>query len=153
MNNNFNRSGQNKKFENRSGNKKSIFDDSLKQKSIKEITSTNYDYGVIINKIRTTTTQIRQLLSNSVVVRNKIEMSVIHDNLKQNDNLTDELKWEVEYLLIKFIYQCGRDESVSKFNDEFKIATILNKINTPAEFYTYYRYLEKIVAYVKYYKQ
>ncbi len=153
MNNNFNRGGQNKKFDNRGGNKKPIFDDSLKQKSIKEITSTNCDYAAIINNIKTTTTQIRQLLSNSVVVRNKIEMAVTKKKLTLSETLTDELKGEVEYLLIKFIYQCGRDEPVSKFNDEFKIATILNKINTPAEFYTYYRYLEKIVAYVKYYKQ
>ena len=51
-----------------------------------------------------TTTQLRQLLSNSVIVKNKISSNV----LKKEDKLSDKLLNDVKYLLIKHTYQCGR---------------------------------------------
>lgn len=104
-----------------------------------------------------TTTQIRLLMSNSAVVKNKIEMESNEfyqkNNTKSGYKFSSEIQNEIKYLLIKHIYQCGRDSKVKKFDELFKISGILKSIASSKEkFDEYYRYLEEIVAYVKYYK-
>ena len=94
-----------------------------------------------------TTTQLRQLLSNSVIVKNKISL----EKLEKYDELTPELLKEVKYLLIKHTYQCGREFKVKEFDQKFEISERLKKIKTKEDFDRFYRYLEEIVAYVKYY--
>ena len=94
-----------------------------------------------------TTTQLRQLLSNSVIVKNKISSNV----LKKEDKLSDKLLNDVKYLLIKHTYQCGRESKVKEFDKKFEISEKLKKIKTKEDFDRFYRYLEEIVAYVKYY--
>ena len=94
-----------------------------------------------------TTTQLRQLLSNSVIVKNKISSNV----LKKEDKLSDKLLNDVKYLLIKHTYQCGRESKVKEFDKKFEISEKLKKIKTKEDFDKFYRYLEEIVAYVKYY--
>lgn len=94
-----------------------------------------------------TTTQLRQLLSNSVIVKNKISSKI----LKKEDKLSNELLNDVKYLLIKHTYQCGRESKVKEFDQKFKISENLKKIKTKEDFDKFYRYLEEIVAYVKYY--
>lgn len=94
-----------------------------------------------------TTTQLRQLLSNSVIVKNKISSNV----LKKEDKLSDKLLNDVKYLLIKHTYQCGRESKVKEFDKKFEISEKLKKIKTKKDFDDFYRYLEEIVAYVKYY--
>ena len=91
-----------------------------------------------------TTTQLRQLLSNSVIVKNKISSNV----LKKEDKLSDKLLNDVKYLLIKHTYQCGREFKVKEFDKKFEIS---EKLKTKEDFDIFYRYLEEIVAYVKYY--
>ena len=94
-----------------------------------------------------TTTQLRQLLSNSVIVKNKISSNV----LKKEDKLSDKLLNDVKSLLIKHTYQCGREFKVKEFDQKFEISERLKKIKTKEDFDRFYRYLEEIVAYVKYY--
>ena len=94
-----------------------------------------------------TTTQLRQLLSNSVIVKNKISSKI----LKKEDKLSDALLNDVKYLLIKHTYQCGRESKVKEFDKKFEISERLKKIKTKEDFDRFYRYLEEIVAYVKYY--
>lgn len=94
-----------------------------------------------------TTTQLRQLLSNSVRVKNKISSKI----LKKEDKLSNELLNDIKYLLIKHTYQCGRESKVKEFDQKFKISEKLKKIKTKEDFDIFYRYLEEIVAYVKYY--
>lgn len=94
-----------------------------------------------------TTTQLRLLLSNAVVVKNKISMEKNED-----DKLSENIQNEIKYLLIKHIYQCGRDSKVRNFDKEFKISEKIKEIgNSKDKFNKFYRYLEEIVAYVKYY--
>ena len=93
------------------------------------------------------TTQLRLLLSNSVIVKNKISSKI----LKKKDKLSDELLNDVKYLLIKHTYQCGRESKVKEFDQKFEISERLKKIKTKEDFDRFYRYLEEIVAYVKYY--
>ena len=94
-----------------------------------------------------TTTQLRLLLSNAVVIKNKVEFEG-----KNEETLSKKLQEEIKYLLIKHIYQCGRDSKVRNFDKEFKISEKIKEIgNSKDKFNKFYRYLEEIVAYVKYY--
>ena len=112
----------------------------MENKTVEELVKENKDNMV-------TTTQLRQLLSNSVIVKNKISSNV----LKKEDKLSDKLLNDVKYLLIKHTYQCGRESKVKEFDKKFKISEKLKKIKTKKDFDRFYRYLEEIVAYVKYY--
>lgn len=105
-----------------------------------------------------TTTQLRLLLSNSVVIKNKIEMDK-NEHLKSGKSIKDyklsqDIKDDIDYLLIRHIYQCGRDNDnkLKNFDEAFDISDKIKKIGySNDEFKKYYRYLEEIVAYVKYY--
>ena len=112
----------------------------MENKTVEELVKENKDNMV-------TTTQLRQLLSNSVIVKNKISSKV----LKKEDNLSDKLLNDVKYLLIKHTYQCGRESKVKEFDKKFAISEKLKKTKTKEDFDRFYRYLEEIVAYVKYY--
>ena len=70
----------------------------MENKTVEELVKENKNNMV-------TTTQLRQLLSNSVIVKNKISSKV----LKKEDKLSDKLLNDVKYLLIKHTYQCGRE--------------------------------------------
>lgn len=112
----------------------------MENKTVEKLVKENKDNMV-------TTTQLRQLLSNSVIVKNKISSNV----LKKEDKLSDKLLNDVKYLLIKHTYQCGRESKVKEFDKKFEISERLKKIKTKEDFDRFYRYLEEIVAYVKYY--
>ena len=112
----------------------------MENKTVEELVKENKDNMV-------TTTQLRQLLSNSVIVKNKISSNV----LKKEDKLSDKLLNDVKYLLIKHTYQCGRESKVKEFDKKFEISEKLKKTKTKEDFDRFYRYLEEIVAYVKYY--
>ena len=73
------------------------------------------------------------------------------EKLKKDQQLTSELLNRVKYLLIKHTYQCGRESKVKEFDKKFEISERLKKIKTKEDFDLFYRYLEEIVAYVKYY--
>lgn len=95
-----------------------------------------------------TTTQLRVLLSNAVVVKNKISME------NKEEKLSEKIQSEIKYLLVKHIYQCGREKKVKEFDNIFKVSEELKKIgDSKDKFEKFYRYLEEIVAYVKYYKE
>ena len=112
----------------------------MENKTVEELVKENKNNMV-------TTTQLRQLLSNSVIVKNKISSKI----LKKKDKLSDTLLNDVKYLLIKHTYQCGRESKVKEFDKKFEISEKLKKIKTKEDFDIFYRYLEEIVAYVKYY--
>ena len=69
------------------------------------------------------TTQLGLLLSNSVIVKNKIFSKIS----KKEDKLSDELLNDVKYLLIKHTYQCGRESKVKEFNTKFEISKEIKK--------------------------
>lgn len=120
------------------------------EKEILEILREQNDKNIRVKDKRkmVTTTQLRLLLSNAVIVKNKIEAEK-----REGDIISQKLQEEVKYLLIKHIYQCGREKDLEKFDKTFEISVELKKIGNSAEkFNKFYRYLEEIVAYVKYYK-
>lgn len=95
-----------------------------------------------------TTTQLRLLLSNAVIIKNKIQVET-----RKKDEISEKLKNEIKYLLVKHIYQCGREPKVKNFDKEFYISEKIKEIgNSAKKFNEFYRYLEEIVAYMKYYE-
>ena len=100
-----------------------------------------------IKKKLISTTQLRLLLSNAVVVKNKIQAKRFKE-----DDVNEEIKRDIKYLLVKHIYQCGRENKVKTFDNEFEISKKIKEIGKSAKkFNESYRYLEEIVAYMKYY--
>ena len=97
-----------------------------------------------------TTTQLRLLLSNAVIIKNKIQ---VETRTKKGDEISEKLENEIKYLLVKPIYQCGREPKVKRFDNEFHISEKIKSIGKSAKkFNEFYRYLEEIVAYMKYYE-
>lgn len=97
-----------------------------------------------------TTTQLRLLLSNAVIIKNKIQ---VETRTKKGDEISEKLENEIKYLLVKHIYQCGREPKVKRFDNEFHISEKIKTIGKSAKkFNEFYRYLEEIVAYMKYYE-
>ena len=97
-----------------------------------------------------TTTQLRLLLSNAVIIKNKIQ---VETRTKKGDEISEKLENEIKYLLVKHIYQCGREPKVKRFDNEFHISENIKEIGRSAKkFNEFYRYLEEIVAYMKYYE-
>lgn len=100
-----------------------------------------------IKKKLISTSQLRLLLSNAVVVKNKIQAKRFKE-----DDVNEEIKRDIKYLLVKHIYQCGRDKQVKEFDKIFSISNNLKEIgNSAKKFNRFYQYLEEIVAYMKYY--
>ena len=97
-----------------------------------------------------TTTQLRLLLSNAVIIKNKIQ---VETRTKKGDEISEKLENEIKYLLVKHIYQCGREPKVKIFDKEFHISEKIKEVgNSAKKFNEFYRYLEEIVAYMKYYE-
>ena len=97
-----------------------------------------------------TTTQLRLLLSNAVIIKNKIQ---VETRTKKGDEISEKLENEIKNLLVKHIYQCGRETKVKRFDEEFHISEKIKGIGKSAKkFNEFYRYLEEIVAYMKYYE-
>ena len=100
------------------------------------------------NKNPVTTTQLRLLLSNAVIIKNKIQVET-----RKREEISEKLENEIKYLLVKHIYQCGREAKVKRFDNEFHISEKIKAIGKSAKkFNEFYRYLEEIVAYMKYYE-
>ncbi|MDO5062416.1 MAG: type III-A CRISPR-associated protein Csm2 [Peptostreptococcaceae bacterium] len=99
-----------------------------------------------------TTTQLRLLLSNTSIVKNKIEMEK-NEKGRNGYEISADIKNDIKYLLIRHIYQCGREEKVLDFDKKFRISEGIQSIKNEKDFFMFYRYLEEIVAYMKYYEQ
>ena len=94
-----------------------------------------------------TTSQLRLLLSNAIIIKNKIQIET-----RKEDKISEKLENEIKYLLVKHIYQCGRDLDVKSFDENFKISKAIKEIgNSAKNFNKFYHYLEEIIAYMKYY--
>lgn len=121
---------------------------------VKELLKIN-EQGKATNT-RITTTQLRNLLSNAVIIKNKIDMEKLtKERSNGEDELSDEIINEIKYLLIKHVYQCGRDANVKDFDNKFGIRTEIEgtiKKRSRKDYASFYRYLEEIVAYMKYYE-
>ena len=80
------------------------------------------------NKNPVTTTQLRLLLSNAVIIKNKIQVET-----RKREEISEKLENEIKYLLVKHIYQCGREPKVKTFDNEFEISKKIKEIGKSAK--------------------
>ena len=70
----------------------------------------------------------------------------------QKDSLDEKLKGRMEYLRVRFMYECGREVLVKNFVEEADILSILKEINGSKKNYILFsRYMEALIAFHKYY--
>ena len=92
-----------------------------------------------------TTSKIRNLLAMTADIYNQVMIC-------QNDKLSDDLKGRIEYLRVRFMYECGREVLVKNFVEEADILSILKEINGSKKNYILFsRYMEALIAFHKYY--
>ena len=92
-----------------------------------------------------TTSKIRNLLAMTADIYNQVMIC-------QNDKLNDDLKGRIEYLRVRFMYECGREPLVKNFVEEADILSILKEINGSKKNYILFsRYMEALIAFHKYY--
>ena len=91
-----------------------------------------------------TTSKIRNLLAMTADIYN--------DVLTQKDVLTDVTSSRIEYLRIRFIYECGREPLVKQFVEQTKLLDAMKEIkNSRKQYILFTHYMEALVAYHKYY--
>ena len=133
---------------------------------MEKITRLNYvdQAEEVIKKLKkpmVTTSKLRNLLAITSDIYNQVVSS-------ESDDLDENIKEQIEYLRIRFIYEIGRDEqkyydnklkkeivkqgSVSEFVKGANLLNELENINGSRENYILFsRYMEALVAFHKYY--
>ena len=92
-----------------------------------------------------TTSKIRNLLAMTADIYNQVMIC-------QNDKLNEDLKGRIEYLRVRFMYECGREVLVKNFVEEADILSILKEINGSKKNYILFsRYMEALIAFHRYY--
>lgn len=92
-----------------------------------------------------TTSKIRNLLSMTSDIYNNVLVM-------QNDKLDSELLGRIEYLRMRFIYECGREPKVKDFVMEAKILDVLKEISGSKKNYILFNhYMEALIAFHKFY--
>lgn len=92
-----------------------------------------------------TTSKIRNLLAMTADIYNQVMIC-------QNDKLNDDLKGRIEYLRVRFMYECGREVLVKNFVEEADVLPILKEINGSKKNYILFsRYMEALIAFHRYY--
>ena len=95
-----------------------------------------------------TTSKIRNLLAMTADIYNQVLRC-------QKDSLDEKLKGIMEYLRVRFMYECGRDDKdklVTNFVNEAQILDVLKEINGSKKNYILFsRYMEALIAFHKYY--
>ncbi len=93
-----------------------------------------------------TTSKIRNLLAMS----NDIYTQIINT---QSTHLDEDIQSRIEYLRVRFVYECGRDEGVMDFAEKAKLLTILKEIDDSKDNYCLFNnYMEALVAFHRYHK-
>lgn len=92
-----------------------------------------------------TTSKIRNLLAMNADIYNQVLT-------KSSEKLDDEICGRIEYLRVRFMYECGREPKVKEFVQQAEILEILKKIKQSKKNYLLFsRYMEALIAFHKYY--
>ena len=87
-------------------------------------------------------------------IRNILSMAAdIYDKVLQNreDQLSKDIVSRIEYLRVRIIYECGREDKVKYFVEEANLLEYLKMIGSDKQKYIlFYHYLEALVAFHKY---
>lgn len=100
--------------------------------------------------INVTTSQIRKFLTSVNSLKNKIDVYKI--NHLNEDVLSDDLVMEIKFLRVNILYQAKRESAVKEFIEKADIEEHINNIGgSIAKFNEFYKYVEALVAFHKYY--
>ena len=89
--------------------------------------------------------QIRNLLAMTADILNEV-------NRQNDDTLSVETISRIEYLRVRLIYECGREDSVKYFVEESDLLNLLKTVGKSKKRYVLLsRYMEALVAFFKYY--
>ena len=92
-----------------------------------------------------TTSKIRNLLAMNADIYNQVLT-------KSSEKLDDEICGRIEYLRVRFMYECGREPKVKEFVQQAEILEILKEIKQSKKNYLLFsRYMEALIAFHKYY--
>lgn len=92
-----------------------------------------------------TTSKIRNLLAMNADIYNQVLT-------KSSEKLDDEICGRIEYLRVRFMYECGRESKVKEFVQQAEILEILKEIKQRKKNYLLFsRYMEALIAFHKYY--
>ncbi len=92
-----------------------------------------------------TTSKIRNLLAMSADIYNEV-MALPEDKLSQ------DLNSRIQYLRVRFMYECGREKAVKNFVEKSGLTDVLKNVNGSKKNYILFnRYMESLVAFHKYY--
>ena len=92
-----------------------------------------------------TTSKIRNLLAMNADIYNQVLT-------KSSEKLDDEICGRIEYLRVRFMYECGREPKVKEFVQQAEILEILKEIKQRKKNYLLFsRYMEELIAFHKYY--
>lgn len=96
-------------------------------------------------RISLTTSKIRNILSLVTEIYNQ----VIHET---NDELSEEICEEIQYLRLRIVYEAGRDQDVMNFMNQAKLLENIQSIGKSREqLLLFCRYMEALVAYHRFY--
>ena len=92
-----------------------------------------------------TASKIRNLLAMTADIYNQVLTYT-------SEKLDDEICGRIEYLRIRFIYECGREPKVKAFVKQAEILEILKEIRQSKKNYLLFsKYMEALIAFHKYY--
>lgn len=92
-----------------------------------------------------TTSKIRNLLAMTADIYNQVVTS-------SQETLSEELNGRVEYLRVRFMYECGRETKVREFVQKAEILEILKEIKQSKKNYLLFsKYMEALIAFHRYY--
>lgn len=92
-----------------------------------------------------TTSKIRNLLAMTADIYNQVLMV-------STDKLNDDLVGRIEYLRVRFLYECGRETKVKEFVQKAELLDILKEIGGSKKNYLLFsKYMEALIAFHKYY--
>ncbi len=91
-----------------------------------------------------TTSKIRNLLSMSADIYNKVL-------IQREEELSEEIIGQIDYLRMRFVYESGKDESVKNLVMRAQILDILKEIKGSRKNYILFnKYMEALIAFHKF---
>ena len=91
-----------------------------------------------------TTSKLRNILSMSAEIYNEVL-------LLEDETLGQEIKGRIDYLRIRILYEAGRDGKVKDLALGAKLINTIREIKTKSDYILFYRYMESLVAFHKFY--
>lgn len=116
----------------------------LDKKNFLKIAEENFKS--VPDKGRPTTTKMRNILAMVSAIYNSID--------RKSDKLNEDQLSEIQYLKLQVLYQSGRENSVKNFVRTTNIIEYIDRIGDSSEnFLNFERYMEALVAYMKFFEK